>query len=218
MNAVVRSGPPKQMLVVSGSPVGTYSMISPSGEMTVIPPLPSVATQTLPSPSTASESSSWKPGRPARQTVGSNGATGASSPGADHVPPEHPAGVGLGPVHGATVGRQADAVGRVDREAPPRDRRAVGPGVVDAGHGRCVRSWRMPWSVNQKPPCGVEHEVVGRPQRLAVALGVEVGHLAASVDRPAGCGHRCSGRGRTGRARGSRRRSSGVKQPPLLQR
>jgi hypothetical protein len=57
-HAVRRSGPPKQMLVVSGSPVGTCASTSPSGEITVMPPLTSVATHTFPAPSTASESSS----------------------------------------------------------------------------------------------------------------------------------------------------------------
>src|SRR5206468_3657543 len=66
MYAVRRSRPPKQMLVVSGSPVGTCSSTSPPGEITVMAPVTSVATQTLPAPSTASESKSWKPGSPAR--------------------------------------------------------------------------------------------------------------------------------------------------------
>ena len=59
MKAVFRSGPPKQMFVVSGSPVGMNSTDPPSGEMTVIPPLISVATQTFPALSTAIESRSW---------------------------------------------------------------------------------------------------------------------------------------------------------------
>ena len=49
---------PKQMLVVSRSPVAMWCMLPSAGEITVTPPLISVATQTLPSPSTASESSS----------------------------------------------------------------------------------------------------------------------------------------------------------------
>ncbi len=65
MKAVVSPGPPKAMLVVSGSPVGTNSIDAPSGEMIVMPPFTIVATQTLPSASTASESSSCRPGRPA---------------------------------------------------------------------------------------------------------------------------------------------------------
>src|SRR5438309_1843202 len=56
--AVRSSRPPKQRLVVSGSPVGTCSITSPAGEITVMAPVTSVATQTLPAPSTASESKS----------------------------------------------------------------------------------------------------------------------------------------------------------------
>ncbi len=56
--AVLRPGPPKQIFVVRGSPVGMNSTDAPSGEMTVIPPLISVATQTFPALSTASESRS----------------------------------------------------------------------------------------------------------------------------------------------------------------
>src|SRR5439155_11925119 len=64
MYAVVRSRPPKQMFVVSGSDIGTCSTFAPSGETTVIAPFASVATQTFPAESTASESNSWNPGRP----------------------------------------------------------------------------------------------------------------------------------------------------------
>src|SRR5262249_54038629 len=56
MNAVRPLRPPKQMLVVSGSPVATCSSTSPNVDSTVMPPFTSVATQTLPSASTASES------------------------------------------------------------------------------------------------------------------------------------------------------------------
>ena len=52
MKAVRRSGPPKQMLVVSRSSVSTRRC-SPFGEMIVMPPFRMVATQTLPSASTA---------------------------------------------------------------------------------------------------------------------------------------------------------------------
>jgi hypothetical protein len=82
MYAVRRSSPPKQMLVVSTSPVATKSTSSPSGEITVTPPLTSVATQTLPSPSTPSESSSWKPGRPYRHCHVSTRPSSSTSPGA----------------------------------------------------------------------------------------------------------------------------------------
>ena len=58
MNAVRPSRPPKQMLVVSGSPVATCSSTSPNVDSTVMPPFTSVATQTLPSASMASESKS----------------------------------------------------------------------------------------------------------------------------------------------------------------
>ena len=73
--AVLKSGPPKQMLVVSGSPVRICSSTSPVGETTVTPAVcsPSVATHTLPSPSTANESNSCKPGRPHNKLDGSIG-------------------------------------------------------------------------------------------------------------------------------------------------
>src|SRR5205809_4863388 len=77
------SRPPKQMLVVSGSPVGTCSITSPPGEITVMAPVTRVATQTLPAPSTASESKSWKPGSPARSVppAGPKPAPATTSPG-----------------------------------------------------------------------------------------------------------------------------------------
>src|SRR3989475_1271113 len=80
--AVRSSRPPKQMLVVSGSPVGTCSITSPAGEITVMAPVTSVATQTLPAPSTASESKSWKPGSPARSVppAGAKPGPAATSP------------------------------------------------------------------------------------------------------------------------------------------
>jgi len=65
MYAVRRSGPPKQMLVVISSGIGMCDVLAPSGVITVMPPFISVATQTLPALSTASESKFWKPGSPA---------------------------------------------------------------------------------------------------------------------------------------------------------
>ena len=62
--------------------VGMKSSSSPLGEITVTPPFTSVATHTLPSPSTASESRSWKPGKPYRHTDTSTMLTSATSPGA----------------------------------------------------------------------------------------------------------------------------------------
>src|SRR6188474_1236634 len=51
------------MLVTNRSPHSTNSTTDPSSGLTeVIPPEPSVPTQTLPSPSTASESRYWNPG------------------------------------------------------------------------------------------------------------------------------------------------------------
>ena len=52
------------MLVVNRSGIATCSTDRPSGEITVMPPLCSVATQTLPAPSTASESNICKPAKP----------------------------------------------------------------------------------------------------------------------------------------------------------
>src|SRR3954454_17027005 len=56
MNAVFSSGPPKAMLVVTRSPVGTCSTMLPSGAITERQTEIRVATQTLPQASTASES------------------------------------------------------------------------------------------------------------------------------------------------------------------
>src|SRR3954469_21446061 len=59
MYAVFSSGPPKAMLVVTRSPVGTCSTNVPSGAITEMQPDTSVATQMLPPASTASESNIW---------------------------------------------------------------------------------------------------------------------------------------------------------------
>src|SRR3954468_10016158 len=59
MWAVFSSGPPKAMLVVTRSPVGTCSTRVPSGAITEMQPETRVATQTLPFASTASESNIW---------------------------------------------------------------------------------------------------------------------------------------------------------------
>ena len=61
MYAVVRSGPPKQTFVTNGSYSGTvyWSSSSPLGDTTLTAPVINVATQMLPSLSTAIESSSW---------------------------------------------------------------------------------------------------------------------------------------------------------------
>ncbi len=61
MKAVRYPSPPKQTLVtnVSGSGTVYWSSSFPAGEITLIAPVTSVATHTLPSASTAIESSSW---------------------------------------------------------------------------------------------------------------------------------------------------------------
>ena len=56
MYAVRRSSPPKQMLVVRRSGIGTKRGAAPLGERVVMPPSMRVAMQTSPCASTASES------------------------------------------------------------------------------------------------------------------------------------------------------------------
>src|SRR5689334_11533334 len=58
IHAVRMSGPPKQMLVISGSGKAVCS-VPPAGSKAVIPPFTRVAQQTLPEASTARLSSSW---------------------------------------------------------------------------------------------------------------------------------------------------------------
>ena len=191
------------------------STVSPSGLMAVMPPLTSVPTHTQPSPSTARLSSSWRPGRPAsswppwptglrrwRPRPGRRG------------PTEHPAGVGLGGVEPGAVGRQADAVGRVEREDDLLAARAVGLGVVDAG---AVAGAVEAHAVVGEPEAAVavEHEVVRRAERAARRLGVERGdrrrwtRSTRWIDPPFQVG---------GTAPGIMRpiTSSQLKQPPLL--
>src|SRR3954447_23117281 len=85
MYAVRRSGPPKQMFVVSGSSVARCSTVAPSGETDVMPPLTSVAMLTQPSPSTPSESNSWYPGSPTSSSAppGPSGFGPSGNPGDD---------------------------------------------------------------------------------------------------------------------------------------
>ncbi len=59
MKAVFRSAPPKQMLVVTISPVGTCSTSLPSGLTTVMQAETMVAMQMLPDSSTARLSKRW---------------------------------------------------------------------------------------------------------------------------------------------------------------
>lgn len=82
-NAVRRSSPPKQTFVTSGSPTPYWSTTSPDGEITLTTPAASVATTTFPSPSIASESKSWRPGRPQTSVppCAASDNAGASSPG-----------------------------------------------------------------------------------------------------------------------------------------
>ncbi len=60
MNAVRSAGPPKQMLVTQRSGIGTWRIDELSGAMIEIPPCTRVATQMLPSQSTARLSKRWK--------------------------------------------------------------------------------------------------------------------------------------------------------------
>ena len=107
---------------------------------------------------------------------------GGDGPGVDA------AGVGLGRVEHGAVGRQADAVRRVEGEDHLLARRAVGLGVVDAG---AVAGALLADAVVGEPEAAVavEHEVVGRPQRSPGRLRVERGHRARGevdpLDAPA---------------------------------
>lgn len=84
MQAVRRSGPPKQILVTQRSGIGTWRTERPSGEMIEMPPLTRVATQILPAASTASESKRWKPRLPvtSRPPCGEGQGWRRTSPGA----------------------------------------------------------------------------------------------------------------------------------------
>ena len=64
MKAVFRSAPPKQILVVIRSGMGTNAGASSATDNVVIPPSMRVATQTSPFPSTANESNIKYPERP----------------------------------------------------------------------------------------------------------------------------------------------------------
>src|SRR3954465_1894376 len=97
MYAVVRPSPPQQMFVVNGSPPSVSSIVEPSGEIEVTPPpvVMIVATHTLPSASTPSESNSCSPGRPATRgpPCSTSPGSGSTSPGPvtfhDHSRPVH---------------------------------------------------------------------------------------------------------------------------------
>ena len=98
------SSPPKQMLVVMMSSVGTCSTKVPSGEMTVIPPLKIVATHTLPSPSTASESKQLHAWQPAQHVALVERHEPREHTGVFDRAPDDAAGVRLGVVQHVTVG------------------------------------------------------------------------------------------------------------------
>src|SRR5260221_38270 len=102
-------------------------------------------------------------------------------------PCPHAASVRLGGVQAVAGRGQADAVGRVEREDHFSDRRAVRLAVVDAG---AVAAAVVANAMVGEPHSarGVEHEVVGRAQELAVAFRVQVFDLATreidALDRP----------------------------------
>src|SRR5262245_21606007 len=106
MYAVRRSGPPKQMLVVMGSPVATWDSSLPSGLMTEMQPVFRVATQTLPEETVEAliagqaadePAAMWHQARPPPRDARR-----------DEVEGPEPAGVGFRDIDGRAVGRQAD--------------------------------------------------------------------------------------------------------------
>src|SRR5262249_11816418 len=163
---------PKQTLVVSGSPVDTCSSTSPLGAITVIAPVTSVATHTFPSPSTASESKSWNPGRPQRSEApaGPNPIEAATSPGrtTSQLHTRRPRLRGIAPF---AIRRQPDTVRTVERVDDLADHRAVRARIEEP---RPVALPLAQLAVVGEPEAavGIEHEIVRAAQRMAVALRV----------------------------------------------
>jgi hypothetical protein len=100
-------------------------------------------------------------------------------------PLEHAAGVGLGPVQGVGVRRQADAVGRIGRVHGLGDPRAVGTRVVDPAE-ICSAAAGVTDAVigEPEPAVAVHHQVVRAAQGVSVALGVQVGDRAVMAVDP----------------------------------
>jgi len=96
---------------------------------------------------------------------------------AGEVERDQAAGEGLGGVDGLVVGRQADAVVAERAEERLGDLRAIGGGVVDAA--LVALAWQVVAEIGEPQAAGpVEHEVVGRAQRMVAAAVVEPVDLA----------------------------------------
>ena len=190
MYAVRRSRPPKQMFVVSGSPVGdVLEHLAERATSTVMPPFTSVATQTLPSRVDGErvEQLEARQAGEQRAAAGRERHAGGDLARADDVPLPDAPGEGLGDVEPRAVRRQADAVRRVERDTPPRgSSEPSGSRVVEPA---AVALALADLAVVGEPEAAVrvEHEVVRPAQRMAVALGVERLDRAASRGRRAGC-------------------------------
>ena len=107
------SDPPKQILVVIGSGIGWCSMCRPSGEITVMPPLTSVATQMRPSACTASELKALVAAHPGDEMPAMRCRRALLVDDAGCLDPERPQPrrLGLGDVERQAVGRQPDPFG-----------------------------------------------------------------------------------------------------------
>ena len=106
MYAVRRSAPPKQMFVVSGSPVAQVLDRAPSGEIDVMPPLtkrrdahPAVAVD-----GERVEELEARRGRRAARHRRAQRVGPCDDPRRRHVPRPHPPGVGLGGVEAVPSG------------------------------------------------------------------------------------------------------------------
>src|SRR5690606_108602 len=95
-------------------------------------------------------------------------------------PGPEPAGLGLGDVERAAVGRQADAVGARDRVDDLDDRRAVGAGVVDAAAVE-VAGPGLAEVGEPEAPVGVEDDVV-RPAQAVLADAIVEDVDAARIE------------------------------------
>ena len=187
-----RSSPPKQMLVTSTSYCGTgcTATSSPAGRHDVIAPVISVATQTLPSPSTASESSSWKPGKSYSRWSGVAARVGEHAGGGDVPTPTAVRVVVSATYTFVPSGDRPTPFGVISGIDHLGDRRAVGLRVVQPATVRSPGSRFLPRSVNQNPPWASKTMSFGPRRRMplhsvyrsSTSPVVEVDALDAAAD------------------------------------